>query len=147
MRNTTEKEGANATGPPDSAENLDTSSRAEWLEFIRQDAEEAKERRKPEAAAVFHAWLRNSQKSDLGLSVRAVLASVHTGTTGEELSGEDLDVLGALYSAILDTGRTRPNQATEHLIRGALSRLSESAAYWRYSMAAAAFRERHGSGR
>ena len=140
MRNTTEKRRQTQHGPPDSAEQLDTASR-EWLEFIRQDAEEAKDRRKPSAASVFHAWLRYSQESNLGLSVRGVLASVHSGSTDKELSGADLDALEALHAAILSTGRTRPNPATDELITAAIDRLSESAAYWCFPIANAAFRE------
>ena len=143
MNNHTQVARETQQNPPDSAEHLDASR--EWLDFIRQDAEDAKERRTHEPASVFHSWLRYSQGASLGLSVRAVLGSVHNGTTGKELSGVDLDTLHALYTAILDTGRTRPNQATEHLIYGAIDRLQEcggsDAVYWCFPVGVAALRE------
>ena len=135
MTNTTQFAHQTQQNPPDSA-----ASR-EWLAFIQEDAVEAKERGKPSAASVFYAWLRYSKKSELGLSVRAVLGSVHSGTTCEELSAAHLDVLDALYEAIQDTGRTRPNTATDALINGAIDRLPESARYWCYPVGVAAFRE------
>ena len=145
MSNTTENAYQTQHASPDSAEHLDATSRAEWLDCIRADAAEATERGKTKPASVFHAWLRYSQKSELGLSVRAVLQSVHNGTTGEELSGEHLDALDALYSEILDTGRTRPNTATDELINGVIDRLREcggsDAVYWCYPVGVAAFRE------